>query len=181
MADLLNEWILPLDQATLDGLHRLLHDANGRVTLKTSAVDALDLPEEIRRVLADVVDAMRRGQAISVMPSPQRLTTQETTDLLGVSRPTRVKLLEAGAIPYETLSGTDVCGSPTYSPTKTFVGRSAGQPSTNSLRKQLTSGSTTTRPNLRVRVSRCAREAGLTMSRQPSTPAFWRWWLSWTP
>lgn len=35
------------------------------------------------------------------MPHTQRLTTQEAADFLGVSRPTLVKLLEEGKIPYE--------------------------------------------------------------------------------
>ncbi len=59
------------------------------------------LPEEIYRVLVKVVEALREGKAITVVPQTQRLTTQEAADFLGVSRPTLVKLLEEGKIPYD--------------------------------------------------------------------------------
>lgn len=52
-------------------------------------------------VLVQVVEVLRAGRAVTVAPLAQRLTTQEAADLLGVSRPTLVKLLESGAIPYE--------------------------------------------------------------------------------
>ena len=44
---------------------------------------------------------MLAGQAVTIASVEQRLTTQEAADLLGVSRPTVVKLLEAGEIPHE--------------------------------------------------------------------------------
>jgi excisionase family DNA binding protein len=59
------------------------------------------LPEEVYRVLVEVVEAMREGKVITLVPRTQRLTTQEAADFLGVSRPTMVKLLEDGKIPYE--------------------------------------------------------------------------------
>lgn len=59
------------------------------------------LPPELRDLLAEVVRAMRRGQAVSFAPLSQQLTTQQAADLLGVSRPTLVKILEAGRIPYD--------------------------------------------------------------------------------
>lgn len=63
--------------------------------------EQLVLPAEVFEVLRDVVDAMSRGQAVAIAPVHQRLTTQEAADMLGISRPTFVKLLEAGEIPYE--------------------------------------------------------------------------------
>lgn len=59
------------------------------------------LPLEAYRVLVDVAAAMREGKAITVAPVDQLLTTQEAADFLGISRPTLVKLLEAGDIAYE--------------------------------------------------------------------------------
>lgn len=59
------------------------------------------LPDEVYRVLVQVVDGLREGKAITVVPRTQRLTTQEAADFLGVSRPTLVKLLEQGKIPYD--------------------------------------------------------------------------------
>jgi excisionase family DNA binding protein len=44
---------------------------------------------------------MRQGKAISVAPRGLLLTTQEAADILGMSRPTIVKLLEEGKIPFE--------------------------------------------------------------------------------
>src|SRR3546814_862000 len=61
----------------------------------------LVLPPEVFEVLRDVLEAMAQGQAVTVAPVHQRLTTQEAADLLGISRPTVVKLLESGEIPFE--------------------------------------------------------------------------------
>lgn len=60
------------------------------------------LPSEVATVLRDVVAAMAEGKAVTVAPQHTTLTTQQAADLLGVSRPTLIKLLEAGEIPYTT-------------------------------------------------------------------------------
>ena len=62
----------------------------------------LELPAEAYRILRDVLEAMAKGLAITVIPQHTMLTTQEAADLLGISRPTLVKLLESGKIPYES-------------------------------------------------------------------------------
>ena len=82
--------------AMLDGL-----GAEPTTTLSGPNGEHLVLPPEVFEVLRDVVDAMAQGQAVTIAPVHQRLTTQEAADLLGVSRPTVVKLLESGEIPFE--------------------------------------------------------------------------------
>jgi len=63
--------------------------------------DRVELPGEVYRVLRQVVGAMQQGLAVTVAPLTQTLTTQQAADLLGVSRPTLVKLLDEGAVPFE--------------------------------------------------------------------------------
>ncbi len=59
------------------------------------------LPEPIVDVLVQVAEAMRAGLAVTVAPHNLSLSTQEAADLLGVSRMTVVRLLEAGQIPFD--------------------------------------------------------------------------------
>lgn len=75
--------------------------AEPRTTLSGPNGEQLVLPSEVFEVLRDVVEAMAQGQAVTIAPVHQRLTTQEAAELLGVSRPTVVKLLESGEIPFE--------------------------------------------------------------------------------
>lgn len=63
--------------------------------------DRVELPAEVYRALRQVVEAMRHGLAVTVAPQTQTLTTQQAADLLGVSRPTLIRLLDEGAIPFE--------------------------------------------------------------------------------
>lgn len=58
----------------------------------------IPLPESVFNVLVNVVDAMKSGQGVSVVPMQARLTTQQAAEFLGVSRPTFIKLASV----YET-------------------------------------------------------------------------------
>ncbi|MFD7069523.1 helix-turn-helix domain-containing protein [Streptomyces sp. NPDC059913] len=58
------------------------------------------LPPEVYEALKVVVRALAEGKAVTVAPVNTTLTTQEAADLLGVSRPTFVKILDEGGIPF---------------------------------------------------------------------------------
>jgi len=53
--------------------------------------------------IEQVLEAIAGGGGAAVLPLDAELTTQEAADLLCVSRPTFVKLLEAGAVPFRTI------------------------------------------------------------------------------
>lgn len=73
-----------------------------QMTLKGSGgeTDELILPGQVMQVLLDVLAEMSKGNAISLIPRHQEISTQEAADLLNVSRPFLVGLLEKGDIPF---------------------------------------------------------------------------------
>lgn len=91
----------PDDLNTLLDLARFFDANDTPARLVDPRGNGVALPALVYDVLVQVVEALRAGRAVTVAPLAQRLTTQEAADLLGVSRPTLVKLLESGAIPYE--------------------------------------------------------------------------------
>ncbi len=77
----------------------VLHRAPVRII--TSRGDPLDLPADAAQLLLDILDHMARGDAVTVIPVHAELTTQQAADVLNVSRPTLVKLLEEGRLAYQ--------------------------------------------------------------------------------
>lgn len=73
---------------------------------ETARLRLIDRGQEITvpvvaiRLLADILENMAQGNAISIVPIHAELTTQEAADLLNVSRPYLVRLLEQGQIPF---------------------------------------------------------------------------------
>lgn len=49
------------------------------------------------------LEAMADGDGVAILPLDAELTTQEAAEILGLSRPSLVKLLKQGAIPFRTL------------------------------------------------------------------------------
>jgi excisionase family DNA binding protein len=67
----------------------------------SNAEDRIELPPEVHHALVQVVAAMRAGKAVTVAPRSMTLTSQQAADLLGVSRPTVIKLIERHELPAE--------------------------------------------------------------------------------
>ena len=59
----------------------------------------IEVSADAGRTLAEVFSQMAEGNAVSVMPQKAELTTQEAADLLYMSRPYLINLLDAGQIP----------------------------------------------------------------------------------
>ncbi|MBU9435272.1 helix-turn-helix domain-containing protein [Burkholderia multivorans] len=62
----------------------------------------VELPTSALRLLVDILAELADGNAVKVVPVHAELTTQEAADLLNVSRPHLIKLLESNALPYRS-------------------------------------------------------------------------------
>ncbi|MFJ8972796.1 MULTISPECIES: helix-turn-helix domain-containing protein [Streptomyces] len=65
--------------------------------------ESLALPREAVELLASLLAHLGAGRAVSIVPSDAELTTQQAADMLNVSRPFLIGLLEAGEIEYRTV------------------------------------------------------------------------------
>jgi excisionase family DNA binding protein len=73
------------------------------LTLRVIDVDhdePLELPAGAVTLLMDILGAMASGQGVTLIPEDAELTTVQAADILHVSRPFLIKLLEEGQIPY---------------------------------------------------------------------------------
>lgn len=63
-----------------------------------------EIPSSVLEGLRSVAAAIASGRAVTVAPQDHELTTQEAADLLHVSRPHVIKLLEQGDLPFHRTS-----------------------------------------------------------------------------
>lgn len=66
----------------------------------TGTTHPVQVPVSALRLLVDVLTEIGEGNAVSIIPVHAELTTQEAADVLNVSRPFLVKLLEQKTIPF---------------------------------------------------------------------------------
>lgn len=108
----LRELELP-DEAAADQAAQAVADLNtflrshptptARVRLCTDEGDAetqVVIPAVAFRFIVDVLAELANGNAITVAPVHAELTTQQAADLMNVSRPYLIKLLDEGRLPF---------------------------------------------------------------------------------
>ena len=59
------------------------------------------IPDKAFCILVDVLSKMSEGKSVTILPSETELTTRQAADMLRVSRPHLVKLLESGKMPFK--------------------------------------------------------------------------------
>lgn len=73
------------------------------VTVADGEPESLTLPREAVELLAGMLAHLGAGRGVSVVPADAELTTQQAADILNVSRPFLVGLLNAGEIEYRNV------------------------------------------------------------------------------
>jgi len=62
--------------------------------------EEIALPESVVTALRQFAHYLASGKAVAIVPINKALTTQEAADILNISRPYLIKLLDEGALPY---------------------------------------------------------------------------------
>lgn len=84
--------------AGLRALRQLVQ--KGSVKLIGKSGQAVPVPPSVLALLAEITRNMEAGKSVSVVAEHHELTTQRAANLLGVSRPFFVQLLEKGKLPF---------------------------------------------------------------------------------
>lgn len=79
--------------------------AQACVPLKLRVTDSeqtapIELPADAVALLMDILEAMAAGRGITIIPENAELSTVQAAEVLNVSRPFLIKLLEDGSIPH---------------------------------------------------------------------------------
>jgi excisionase family DNA binding protein len=81
-----------------------LGQKGGDLTLTVAAeggvTTQIHLPSSAMELLLAALSEMARGNAVSLLPTSAELTTQQAADILNVSRPYLMSLLEKGDMPF---------------------------------------------------------------------------------
>ena len=83
----------------LEGLNLESAEASPGFRIVGPGGDSLSIPSTVFELLERLTALLARGEAVSIVPVRQELTTQQAADILNVSRQYLVRLLDLGEIP----------------------------------------------------------------------------------
>jgi excisionase family DNA binding protein len=69
-------------------------------TSKEGQLHQVEVPVSALRLLVDILTELGDGNTVKLIPVHAEMTTQEAADVLNMSRPTLIKRLDEGVIPY---------------------------------------------------------------------------------
>lgn len=76
-----------------------LDGPTGELSVARDSEAPQPLPPELGRLLQNVLESIASGSSITVRALPDELTTSTAASVLGVSRPTLMKMIKNGEIP----------------------------------------------------------------------------------
>jgi excisionase family DNA binding protein len=79
-------------------LERLVEEGSTRLVAPDGR--QIGLPDTVKELLLKILKSLQAGKAVSIVAEHQELTTQRAANILGVSRPFLIRLLEDGYIPF---------------------------------------------------------------------------------
>ncbi len=93
----------PISKTTADAkqfraLRRLAQNSSAKLVEKGG--ESMAIPTSIRTLIAEIARNMEAGKAVSVVAEHQELTTQRAANILGVSRPYLVRMVEDGKLAF---------------------------------------------------------------------------------
>lgn len=86
------------DPGQLRILRRLVQRGSAKVVTKNG--ESVELPSRVRALIVEIARNMEAGKSVSVVAENHELTTQRAANILGVSRPFFVRLLEEKKLPF---------------------------------------------------------------------------------
>lgn len=91
------------DRDAVKQLADLMLRSGGDCRLLGPLGEEISLPAPLYYVLERVAEMMARGDAVTIVPVGQKLTTQQAANILNISRQYLVRLLDNGDIPFEKI------------------------------------------------------------------------------
>ncbi len=95
-----SQTLKPTDIKAARELSRLFAQHEGRSTQLQIGSEQITLPRNVLQIMLEVTTQLANGHQVSVLSKDSDLTTAETADLLNVSRPYVVQLLNDGKLPF---------------------------------------------------------------------------------